>query len=140
LQAYTYFKSSIVPKETERDMLSLIDSDKKEILRYGRIWIKRMINQVIRESFECYIKTGKEITSLDHIAEVNDDIANLNSSINMNLLTLNEEMRYDKKIKEKVKTNGNKFVNRKWIDLKHFFALTNVDKDIVADKTVVQKV
>jgi hypothetical protein len=31
----------IVQKETERDIYSLIDSDKKERLRYGRMWIKR---------------------------------------------------------------------------------------------------
>jgi hypothetical protein len=35
----------IIPKEIENDMCSLIDSDKKERLRYGRMWIKRMINQ-----------------------------------------------------------------------------------------------
>jgi hypothetical protein len=35
----------IVPKEIESDMCSLIDSDKKERLRYGRMWIKRMIDQ-----------------------------------------------------------------------------------------------
>jgi hypothetical protein len=84
----------IVPKETERYMCSLIDSDKKERLRYGRMWIKRMNNQAIRGSFECYINAGKEIISLDHAAEVNDDIMNLNSSINMNHCAPNEEMRY----------------------------------------------
>jgi hypothetical protein len=35
----------IVSKETERDMRSLIDFDKKERLSYRRMWIKRMINQ-----------------------------------------------------------------------------------------------
>jgi hypothetical protein len=39
----------IVREETKREMCSLIDSDKKERLRYGRM--KRMINQAIRESF-----------------------------------------------------------------------------------------
>jgi hypothetical protein len=41
---------------------------------------------------------GKEIISLDLVAEVNED-----SSINMNLWALNEEMEYDMKIKEKLK-------------------------------------
>jgi hypothetical protein len=47
--------------------------------------IKRMINQTIRGSSECYINAGKEIASLDHVSEVNNDITNLDSSINMNL-------------------------------------------------------
>jgi hypothetical protein len=51
-----------------------------------------MINQANRWSFECYINAGKEITSLYHIAEVNDDIKNLGSSINMNFWVLYEEM------------------------------------------------
>jgi hypothetical protein len=33
---------------------------------------------------------------------MDDDITNLDSSINMNLWSLNEEMGYDMKIKEKV--------------------------------------
>jgi hypothetical protein len=33
-----------------------------------------MINEVIRRSFECYINAGKEITSLDQVAEVNEGI------------------------------------------------------------------
>jgi hypothetical protein len=52
----------------------------------------------------------------------------------MNLWALSEEMGYDMKFKEKVKANG------KWIDLKHFIELPNVDMDIVVDKTVVEKV
>jgi hypothetical protein len=44
---------------------------------------------------------------------VNDDITNLNSSINMNLRSLNEEMGYDTKIKEKVEANGKKLGNGK---------------------------
>jgi hypothetical protein len=62
---------------------------------------------------------------------VNDGVTNFNSSIIMNLWTLNEEMGYDKKIKENVE------VNDKWIDLKHFKELLNVDKDVVVDKTLV---
>jgi hypothetical protein len=133
---YSYFESGYC---SERNW-NWIDSDKKERLRYGRMWIKRMINQAIRGSFECYINAWKEITSLDHVAEVNDDITNLDSSINMNLWALNEEMEYDMKIKEKVETNGKKLVNGKWIDLKYFIGLPNVDKDVVIDKTVVEKV
>jgi hypothetical protein len=55
----------------------------------------------------------------------------------MNLWSLNEEMGYDMKIKEKVEANGKKLVNRKWIDLKHFIELKNVDKDVVVIKIVV---
>jgi hypothetical protein len=104
------------------------------------MWIKRTINQAIRGSFEYYINAGKEIISLDHIAETNDDITNLDSSINMNLWVLNEEMGYDMKIKEKIEANGKKLMNEKWIDLKHFIELPNVDKDVVVDKTVVEKI
>jgi hypothetical protein len=42
-------------------------------------------------------------------------------------------MEYDMKIKEKIEANG------KWIDLKHFIELPNVDKDVAVDKTVVEK-
>jgi hypothetical protein len=38
---------NIVPKETKREMRSLIDSDKNERLRYERMRINRMINQAI---------------------------------------------------------------------------------------------
>jgi hypothetical protein len=48
-----------------------------------------MVNQAIRGSFECYINTGNEISTLDHVAEANEDIVNLDSSINMNLWALN---------------------------------------------------
>jgi hypothetical protein len=99
-----------------------------------------MINQAIRGSFECYINAGKEITSLDQVAEVNDDITNLDSSIDSNLFAINKGMEYDMKIKEKVEVNGKKLVNGKWIDLNHFIELSNVDKDAVVDKTVVEKV
>jgi hypothetical protein len=75
----------IVPDVMENVICSLIDVSKKEKLRYGRMWLKRMVNQAIRGSFECYINTGNEITNLDHVAEVNDDIVNLDSPINMNL-------------------------------------------------------
>jgi hypothetical protein len=62
-----------------------------------------MINQAIRGSFEYYNNARKEITSLDHAAEVDDGIANLDSSVNVNLWTLNEEMGYDTKIKKRLK-------------------------------------
>jgi hypothetical protein len=55
-------------------------------------------------------------------------------------LALNEEIGYDMKIKEKVEANGKKYVNGKWIDFKHFIELSNVDKDVAVDKTVVEKV
>jgi hypothetical protein len=34
------------------------------------------------------------------------------------------------KIKEIVEANGKKLVDGKWIDLKHFIELSNIDKDI----------
>jgi hypothetical protein len=40
-------------------------------------------------SFECNLNAGKEVTSKDHVAEVNEDIVNLDSSVNMNLWNLN---------------------------------------------------
>jgi hypothetical protein len=121
----------IIPKATDNDVCSFIDSDKKERLRYGRIWIKRMVNQAIRESFECYVNTGKDVTSLDHVAEINEDITNLDDCINMNLWALNEKMGFDKKIKEKVSVEGRKMVNGKLINPKYFIVLPDVDQDIV---------
>jgi hypothetical protein len=51
----------ILPKATEDDVCSIVSSDKKEKLRYGRIWLKRMINQAIKGSFECNVNTDKVI-------------------------------------------------------------------------------
>jgi hypothetical protein len=61
-----------------------------------------MVKQAIRGSFKCYINIGKEKSNFDHIEEVNEDIVNLDSLINMKLQALNEEMGYDAKIKEKI--------------------------------------
>jgi hypothetical protein len=57
----------MVPKETEGDLCRLLKNDEKEKLRYARMWLKRMINQVIRGSFECYISAGREITEIEHV-------------------------------------------------------------------------
>jgi hypothetical protein len=73
------------PKTTEDDVCSIVNSDKKEKLRYGRMWLKRMINQAIRGSFECDVNAEKVVTGLDLIAEVNEDITNKDDSINLNL-------------------------------------------------------
>jgi hypothetical protein len=89
----------IVPKPIEDDNCNIVSSDKKEKLRYGRMWLKRMINQAIRGSFECYVNADKVVAGLDHVTEVNEDITNLNDSINMNLWALNEEMGFDLKLK-----------------------------------------
>lgn len=78
-------KLGIIPKATEVDVCSIISADKKTKLRYGRMWLKRTINQAIRGSIECYIKAGKKIMELDHGVEVNDNIINLDNSINMNI-------------------------------------------------------
>jgi hypothetical protein len=58
-----------------------------------------MVNQANKGSFECYLNACKEVTSIDHVAEVNEDIVNLDSSVSMNLWALNEEMGFDVKIK-----------------------------------------
>jgi hypothetical protein len=59
----------VVPKETERDVCDIVNSDKKERLRLECMWTKRMVNQAIRGSFECYLNVDKEVSRLDHIAE-----------------------------------------------------------------------
>jgi hypothetical protein len=87
-----------------------------------------MVNQDIRGSFECYINASNEITNLDHVAEVNEDIVNLDSAINMNLWALNEEKGYDSKIKEKIDVKP-KMIKGKLCDLKQFIELPNQDKD-----------
>jgi hypothetical protein len=84
---------------------------KKEKLLDGRMRIKRMMNQAIRGSFECYLNAGKEVTGIDHIAEVNKDIVKLDSSVNMNLWTLNEEMGSDIKIKKKISIEEKRLMN-----------------------------
>jgi hypothetical protein len=73
-----------------------------EKVKYGRMWLMREMNQVLRSSFECYINASEEIQKMDHLMEVNQDITNLDSSININLNALNEKMGYDMRIKEKI--------------------------------------
>jgi hypothetical protein len=87
-------------------------------------------------SFECYINTGKEITDIDHVVEVNHNIANADDSINMNLRALNEEMGYDAHIKEKldIKKLKRSIPEEK---LKNFIELPNNDEDIVLKKEFV---
>jgi hypothetical protein len=75
----------VISKNTEEDVCSIVSANAKEKQRYGRMWLKRMIHQVVRGFFECYINAGREITKLDHVAEVNYDITNLDNSVNMNL-------------------------------------------------------
>jgi hypothetical protein len=65
------------------------------------MWLKWMINQAIRGSFECFVNADKVVVGLDDVTEVNVDITNLNDSIDMNLCVLNEEMGFNLKLKEK---------------------------------------
>jgi hypothetical protein len=52
---------------------------------------------------------------------MNNEITNLEISINMNLWALNDEIGYDTKIKEKVEVKSKKNVNVRWIDLKKIY-------------------
>jgi hypothetical protein len=117
----------MVPRTTETDLCRLLKGEDKGKPRYARMWLKRMVNQVLRGSFECYINAGKEITEIEHVCEVNHNIANPDDSINMNLWALNEEMGYDSHINEKIDVNK----------LKNFIELPNNDEDIVLEKNVV---
>jgi hypothetical protein len=82
----------IVPKDAEIDICNIVSSDKKEKLRYDPMWLKRMINQAIGGSFECHVNADRVVAGLNQVAEVNEDITNLDDSINLNLWALNEEM------------------------------------------------
>jgi hypothetical protein len=104
------------------------------------MWIKRIVNQAIRGSFECYLNVDKEVSRLDHVTEENEDISNLDDSINLNLWALNEEMDFDVKIKEKISIMEWKLVNGKLIIPKHFITLPYVDRDIVLEKNVVRSI
>jgi hypothetical protein len=117
-------------------MCRLLKGEEKDKPRYARMWLKRMVNQVLRGSFECYINAGKDITDIDHFVEVNQNIANPDDSINMNLWALNEEMGYDSHIKEKldVKELKRKIPGDK---LKNFIELPNKDEDVVLEKETV---
>jgi hypothetical protein len=39
---------------------------------------------------------------MHHVIKANDDITNFDSSINMHIMTLNEEISFDMKIKKKI--------------------------------------
>jgi hypothetical protein len=51
-----------------------------------------------------------EIMELDHVAEVNENVINADSSINMNLWALNEKMGCDARVKERVDVEGRKLL------------------------------
>jgi hypothetical protein len=131
----------IVPKATEADVCGIVSSNEKEKSRYGRMWLKRMVNQAVRGSFECYISAGKDITELDHVAEVNYDITNLDNSVNMNLWALNEEMGYDARVKERIDVNKVRSLckNPNAVNnLKTFIELPNADADVVVSKRIIK--
>jgi hypothetical protein len=69
--------------------------------------------------------------------EVNQDISNPDGSINMNLWSLNEEMGYDSKIKEKVDIKKAKKMVHNPDNLKNFIELPNTDHDVVVEKEVM---
>jgi hypothetical protein len=117
----------IVMKDTETNVYDIVSSDKKETLRYDLMWLKRMINQAVRGSFECYINADRVADGLDHVTEVNEDITNLDDSIEFNLWSLNEEMGFDLKFKRDYSVEGRKLNNDKSINSKHFMTLTNLD-------------
>jgi hypothetical protein len=126
----------MVPKSTEVDLCRLLKNEEKDKLRYARMWLKRMVNQVIRGSFECYINAGKEVTDIEHVMEVNHNIANVDDSINLNLWALNEEMGYDSHVKERIDLKKLKDVMPEE-KLKYFIELPNADEDIVVKKETV---
>jgi hypothetical protein len=119
------------------DLWRLLKSSEKEKLRYTRMWLKRMINQVIRGSFECYINARKTITETEHVMEVNQDISNADGSINMNMRALNEEMGYDSRIKEKIDINKAKKMTLNPDNLKNFIELPDADHEVVVEKEVM---
>jgi hypothetical protein len=126
-----------VPKETEVDLCRMLRNDEKEKLRYARMRLKRMINQVIRGSFECYINAGKEITEINHVVEVNQNIENVEGSINMNIWALNEERGYDSRIKEMIDMQKVKRIIHDVEKLKNFIELPNDDQDVVVEKEML---
>jgi hypothetical protein len=77
---------------------------------------------------------------LDHVTEVNEDITNLNDSIDYNLWALNEEMGFDLKFKEKLSVEGRKLNNGKIINPKHFITLPDLDRDVLLEKNVMQSI
>jgi hypothetical protein len=44
-----------------------------------------MVNQAFIGFFDCYINACNEIVNFDYVAEVNEEIVDLDCSINMNL-------------------------------------------------------
>jgi hypothetical protein len=102
---------------------------------------EEMVNLAIRGSFECYINADKDITELDHVAEVNYDITNLDNSVNMNLWALNEEMGYDARVKERVGVNKVRSLckNPNAVNnLKNFIELPNADADVIVVKIIIK--
>jgi hypothetical protein len=84
------------------------------------------------------LNPGKEVTSIDHVAEVNENIVNLDSSENMNLWALNQSMDFDVRIKEKLPVEEKRVVNHKLVDPQHFITLPDANRDIVLEKNIIR--
>jgi hypothetical protein len=86
------------------------------------------------------LNPGKEVINIDHVAEVNKDIVSLDSSVNMNLWALNEEMGYDVKTKEKIPVEEKRVGNGKLINPKHFITLPYMAEKSFDQSTIFQRV
>jgi hypothetical protein len=82
------------------------------------------------------LNVGKEVASIDHVAEVNEDIINLDNSMNMNLCDLNQKMGFDVKIKEKMPVEEKRMVKGKLVNPKHFITFPDVGRDFVLEKSI----
>jgi hypothetical protein len=105
-------------------------------MKYDMMQLKRMVNQVLRGSFKCCINANEEMQKMDHVMEVNQDIINLNSSININLNALNEEMGYDMMIKEKIGARQIRNVRGREQKIKNFVELLDLDRDYLVEKEI----
>jgi hypothetical protein len=67
---------------------------------------------------------------------VNQDISNLNNSININLNALNDEMEYDMIIKKKIDVTQIRMVKGREQKIKIFVELYDTDKDYLVKKEI----
>jgi hypothetical protein len=87
----------VVTKDTERQFRNLLNLRSKNVLNRGIVkgWIKRLIIQAIRGSYEVYNGAAKELRDLEHVVDIVPFTEDLEGEVSNLIHAINEEAGYD---------------------------------------------
>jgi hypothetical protein len=87
-----------MPQKTESDLFKLLIWKEKESRKQCKLWIKRLITQAVRGSFEVCMNVNEEIRRMENIHDIVGDTENESEAIDNNLDAINKELGYDNNI------------------------------------------